>query len=529
MLQRPAREHLSQRAYATSVQRWTIVLFSIASLTIFISRPSTSAASCATTAHTAWTAAEKSVWINSICLGKVANLLGQPEEERKLSSQFLQMILLDDPWRSNIPRQGVRIIGAVFDQPVALDNADIEKVLWLEDCVFNEYVFFSHTRASRLISFDRSTFKKKIHLIGIIVKSSLFMREILAHKRIELWSAEISSNLFFSGSKIAAIFMQLTHVLEDVVLEDAHVNYLQMSESKIGGSISIKSKNGSAAFNKVRLNNVRIGGRLVLKDIQIGTPLQAAFAEIAGSVQILGGVFKGLEMTGTAIGGELKLMSGRNGRIQWSDTAELVLHNASARAIEIFGQQWPPKLDLRGFTYQFIIEAANQKNNGAGSPGSEDVDLYLRWLERSTPWSPQPYHYLAQLLKAKGAEDTSREILFAAAEKERVLARGWRYFLKSLNWLIIGHGYHLNRLFYSIALLLLASTLVIQLSGEARKHKLGLGVSFCLDLLLPVLKLREWHYEIDLRPGVRHYFYFHQIMGYVLASFLIAGLSGLVK
>ena len=52
---------------------------------------------------------------------------------------------------------------------------------------------------------------------------------------------------------------------------------------------------------------------------------------------------------------------------------------------------------------------------------------------------------------------------------------------------------------------------------------------YSLDLLLPVVRLREQHYDIDLQGRVRYYFYVHQIMGYVLASFLIAGLSGLTK
>jgi hypothetical protein len=35
--------------------------------------------------------------------------------------------------------------------------------------------------------------------------------------------------------------------------------------------------------------------------------------------------------------------------------------------------------------------------------------------------------------------------------------------------------------------------------------------------------------DIDLKSWARYYFYFHQLMGYVIAAFLAAGLSGLVK
>ena len=56
-----------------------------------------------------------------------------------------------------------------------------------------------------------------------------------------------------------------------------------------------------------------------------------------------------------------------------------------------------------------------------------------------------------------------------------------------------------------------------------------IGFFYSLDLLLPVIKLRERHYDVDLTGRTRYYFYFHQMMGYLLVSFLIAGLSGLTK
>jgi hypothetical protein len=48
-------------------------------------------------------------------------------------------------------------------------------------------------------------------------------------------------------------------------------------------------------------------------------------------------------------------------------------------------------------------------------------------------------------------------------------------------------------------------------------------------MLLPIVKLNEQHYKIDLQGWVRYYFYFHKLMGYVLGSFIVAGLSGLTK
>ncbi|MDH5639503.1 MAG: hypothetical protein OEZ04_13535, partial [Nitrospinota bacterium] len=58
------------------------------------------------------------------------------------------------------------------------------------------------------------------------------------------------------------------------------------------------------------------------------------------------------------------------------------------------------------------------------------------------------------------------------------------------------------------------------------------GIAYSLDMLLPIVKLRSLHYskEFDLvNHWARWYFYFHQLMGWALALFLAAGLSGLTK
>ena len=55
------------------------------------------------------------------------------------------------------------------------------------------------------------------------------------------------------------------------------------------------------------------------------------------------------------------------------------------------------------------------------------------------------------------------------------------------------------------------------------------GLVYSFDLLLPLIKLREQHYKIELAGWARYYFYLHKLMGYILASFLIASLSGLTK
>ena len=60
-------------------------------------------------------------------------------------------------------------------------------------------------------------------------------------------------------------------------------------------------------------------------------------------------------------------------------------------------------------------------------------------------------------------------------------------------------------------------------------NKLDLDGLTYRNLELPLVRLREKHYSIDLAGRARYYFYFHKIMGWVLASFFVAGLSGITQ
>jgi succinate dehydrogenase/fumarate reductase cytochrome b subunit len=48
-------------------------------------------------------------------------------------------------------------------------------------------------------------------------------------------------------------------------------------------------------------------------------------------------------------------------------------------------------------------------------------------------------------------------------------------------------------------------------------------------MLLPIIELHKSHYEVSLEGWTRTCFYIHRLVGWVLVSFLIAGLTGLIK
>src|SRR5262245_34526853 len=125
---------------------------------------------CSVPAHTqSWTKQEIFVW-ERVCAGAVANFNegtayggnldpDRPEglpESRILRRKFLETILLEDKYRSALPRRGVRIEGARFTERVDLVNAELKHEFWLNRCLLERGADFTGAKSTHLLSFEGS-------------------------------------------------------------------------------------------------------------------------------------------------------------------------------------------------------------------------------------------------------------------------------------------------------------------------------------------------------------------------------------
>jgi hypothetical protein len=194
---------------------------------------------------------------------------------------------------------------------------------------------------------------------------------------------------------------------------------------------------------------------------------------------------------------------------------------------------WPANLELDGFTYGHLGGIDSETNDYRAD---RDTAWYLNWLARQSKYSPQPYEYLASVLRREGHQDRVHEILYESKNRELENAKSWTEWMKLfLLWLFIGYGHKYSMTMGWFLLLVVIGSFVYKpppLATHAGKDKVIDRVFFSLDMLLPLIELDKRHradYAHGLARGKRFYFYVHTIFGYLLASYLIAGLSGLAK
>jgi hypothetical protein len=573
-----------------------------------------------------WTPQEKFVW-ERVAAGKTANFNTadgyggnlnpkKPEgwpDNRVLRSAFLETILLKDPYRSNLTRRGVTIIGARFTDPIDLEGAelqhrlvllgsliekgadlsglsskypislssskvvgmlqanglDLDASLFMRDGEFAE-VDLTAAHIGGQLALDSSKVGGEFNMNGLHVEQHLFARNKAEFAGVDLTAAHIGGQLVFDGSKVTGklnmgglhveqhLFMRDKAEFSGVDLTAAHIGgQLVFDGSKVTGELGMDGlhiekslfTSNNAEFANIRLRGAHIDGQLSLIDskvngvlncdsVDVGDavflsrgatflgPIDLLFAKIGQNLELARGTFSSqVDMTGARIGGEFRLGSGRHSPAIWQADAALILRNASVDTIQDLSDSWPARLELNGFNYQSLggINAAEQ------DPILErPLKWFKAWLAKQERYAAQPYERLASCLQNHGKSEMATAIRYAGRERERRESSGWwRYIWLTIFKYSVGYGYRPWWALIWAAVLVVLGAKVLQFSGEGLRNNMPYGYAYSFDMLLPLVKLRESHYKIDLLGWARYYFYGHKIMGYLLASFLIAGLSGL--
>ena len=449
-------------------------------------------AMCHVPADASWTDAEKFVW-RKVCVGEAADFNSEPgfggvrdpaqpltwTKDRVLRPSFLEQILLEDRFRNALTRRGVRILGARFSETVDLENVDLKHELWLADCLLESGANFQRLKSSGMLMLDGTAVSGDFNMYGIKIAGDLLLREGGQYDRILLRDARVDGQ--FSG------------------VRSRFVRAFDADTMQVGNSVFLDGASFPAGAFMV-------------------------FGRYGGNLSFVGATLHGaVNLAGTSIGGELRLNSSR-----WSADSSLALRDVKTDTVKLSAElnDYPPGVDLVGFVYRNLeIVAAVE----GGLPRKAGIEWARKWLRKQVGYSPQPYEQLASVLHNAGDIGGGAEIRYESRIREKEASKylAWLWLL-ILDW-TIGYGYHIERALLWVVGFVLLGWGVLFAAKQQDRHGMHIGFTYSLDLLLPLVKLRDRHYKIELDPWPRRYFYLHKIAGYVLAAFLGAGLSGLTK
>jgi hypothetical protein len=542
-------------------------------------KPALPGEECQTNPRKTWTPQEKWVW-EQICRGKIADFNKakgyggklDPKKDKEwpknriLRPAFLETILLHEPYRGALTHHGVRIFGAWFKEPLDLSNATLLHQLLLHFSRFESHVNLRRMKTLHLLSLIGSTFNGKLNMNGIQAEGSLFMRGGAEFAEVDLISARIGGSVSMTASKFTgkvnmnsmqagSLYMRGGAEFAEVELISARIGgpvdmtgskftgKVNMNNMQAGGSLYMRGgaefaeveliiakirgqvdMDGSKFTGKVNMNSMQAGDLFMEEGAEFAEPVILAYMKIGGNLELSGSKFASIDLTSTQVKGEFALGPPT---AKWSKGAKLTLRNTEVGALQDSPDAWPDWVEFDGFTYALLGGDTPDEPQDMAARGISELK---QWLGKQERYSPQPYEQLAKVLQKQGRPDKADDVLYAGKNRELSETSGLLHWLGLvLLKIFIGYGYRIHYAIYWFLGFVGLGVFVLRISGQGPTHRMPYGITYSLDMLLPIIRLRQRHYDIDLTGWARYYFYLHILMGYVLGSFLVAGLSGLTK
>jgi hypothetical protein len=430
-----------------------------------------------------------------------------------------------------------------------------------------------------------------IHANDAEVAGAVFLRDARSND-VSVRNAKIGGNLELIGSEIGALDLSGVEVKKSALLNrfqdengryigaPPHFGTLNLEHAQIGLSLALtgattKSINARFAditgvvslvdgtYGDIDAYSARIG-RLDIIRATAGA-VWAESSEIKSDLQVRDSSLASLDLTAARIGGDFFLVSDNDGT--FGKKGRLILRNVSVNAIEDCPTEkgcrdpWPRgcnpaspdcvAIDVTGFTYRTLGVLSRRSPAGASRGGERDdladighrdVSWWAKWLRRG-PFSPQPYDQLASVLRQQGRPDAATRLQFESKNRELWSSSfPWKGFL-ALELLLVGYGFYpwfagvwaVVFLAIGVSVYLANRDRTVAKEQEGRSWLRGeptfiTALIYSFDTLIPLVKLRKSDDDLEFGKAFpRYYFYCHRIVGWILATFLVAAVSGITK
>ncbi|MBC8642260.1 hypothetical protein IAG25_36275 [Caballeronia sp. EK] len=582
-----------------------------------VSRSSISHPECADF-DAAWSADQQSDWTTICETGRLGDAIGDsgkiancPSDRPTVAGGFLSDLLTKQPFKARIAETGLNVTGYRIEPPLVLQHSGTVRGDLLLKCVSARRLQFSDTDLDGSLVIDDSEVDQ-IDFTGSHIQKSLRLRQINS-KSIRGSSLVVDGRLEFSGQSLEkanarGISNQIIIIdghFGSIVLDNQHVNMVQLQGSVVGGDMVISK----STIQELRVDEAQVGHNFMLESSKV-FDMSFKNTKVNGSVSIVNFCMRLLDAPGLKVSGEFVIapvltdhpwlsddfLSCDSSKKNWTRLSKLNLQGAQLNQVETTPpDMWSemPQLSgiiINGFEawhadFINIVRGREEERTEKEGRAEYPADWYLPWLEHVTKhgYDPTPYQQVLNHLARTGQGQLGDEVYIRSKEKEREHSCTQATFglngvgtelpspqttgalpFRVLNlqaaltcvylWsaTAVGFGRLLWRALAASILLIIVGAFIFR-SQETRKYERGflsqvdivtrgqcsrekiakdylpLRWAYSFDMFIPLVKLRDRHYQVDFTGNIRYYLYFHKLAGWVLGTFIVASIVSLTK
>jgi uncharacterized protein YjbI with pentapeptide repeats len=408
-----------------------------------------------------------------------------------------------------------------------LSAANVAGFVYLRDKDSFQDVKFVGAKIGGNVDAAGSTFHGKLNLNSAKVDGGVYLRHKGSFQEVELVGTDVGNSVDAEDGSIFHGELNLNSAKVDgsVYLRDkSSFQDVNLIGAEIGGDLDAS---GSTFNRKVYIEDADIGGAALLNSNASFHDLDLYGCGIGRSLYLGGSYFDGYANLASAkVMGTLELASS-GGSAHWTDASTLDLRATSVRGIDDDENAWPNHLYLTGFTYQLPSGSGTQ---GGLSLADRDLAWYTRWLKSDKNYSRQPYKQVEATLRSVGRNRDADVIGMKSQDRQYDAGKPVLQVAGGLHKWTVGYGYRPEWAIPWALALILVGGIVANWLPLSVTMKVSSLVILSAQHLIPLINFGKTYADADVtspevKPWVRRYFYFHSLMGWVLAGLLVAALA----
>lgn len=362
-----------------------------------------------------------------------------------------------------------------------INNSFMEDVR-IDNVVFNQINLVGISKTPKS---SEEKGKRKMSLNTLNVKGNFSMQEIDAFSDMEFINLSIEHYLVLATSKLSKLDIGLLQS-GSLAIMDSEIETLNLFSSKINGNF-LYSWNSEDILKQAGIDNI------VLEEKQDSSKNADYINQILyvvhskfGSMSLNDSRLREITISGVDITNDVSFYSGQ------------------------------PKYEM--------VTLFGTKFGSLFSRWPEDVEHDLEFLGIAN-YTKENYIQFSEAYRIVGLDTEADKIMIEAYNRESENLTKTRKAFYILWHYLTGYGYKLEyALWWSIGIVTFGSCVAYWFTRKKLK-KNRLFIWYSLDMFLPVIRLSNRHDKVTFASSfARNYFLFHKIIGFIVMSYLIAGI-----